>query len=268
VHGGFERSYLIHAPSAAQGPRPLLVLLHPGGSHAAQFRRQIDLDAAAEAAGALVVYPEGRAGHWNDGRTREDGTLVHAGDDVGFVLALIERLVAEGRADPASVHVAGHSNGGMLALRLACEQPARFRSVAAVSASLPEGLACPSESAPVAVLLVHGRADPLLPFGGGAFAQPERGLGRVASAAETAAVFAKRNRCGAADTRASNGAGEATIAVYRGCRAPLVHVATGGGHGWPGSSYGPRMVRQLGPTASFAVTRAILGFGLDGRTPD
>jgi polyhydroxybutyrate depolymerase len=269
AHAGVERSYLLHAPRGAEGPRPLFVLLHPGGSHAAQFRRQIELDAAAEAGGALVVYTVGRAGHWNDGRTRADGTLVNPGDDVGFVLALIDRLVAEGRADAASVHVAGHSNGGMLALRLACEQPGRFRSVAAVSASLPARLACPTGAAAVAVLLVHGTADPLLPFGGGAFAQPERDLGRVASAAETAAAFAKRNRCGTAETRPSNGASGTTIAAYRGCRAPLVHVvATGAGHGWPGSSYGPRMVRQLGPTGSFAATRALLGFALEGRTPD
>jgi polyhydroxybutyrate depolymerase len=244
------------------------VLLHPGGSSAAQFRRQIDLDAEASAAGALVVYPEGVRGHWNDGRTREDGSLVNAGDDVGFVLALIDRLVADGLVDPASVHVAGHSNGGMLALRLACEQPARVRSVAAVAASLPARFPCAADGPPVATLLVHGTADPLLPFAGGPFAQPERGLGRVVSAEETAAAFATRNRCGAAEQRTQDGAGS-TVAVYAGCRAPLVHVvAAGSGHGWPGSYYGPRMVRQLGPTSSFAATRAILGFALAGRVPE
>jgi polyhydroxybutyrate depolymerase len=248
------------------------VLLHPGGSNAAQFRRQIDLDAAAAAAGALVVYPEGERGHWNDGRTREDGSLVHAGDDVGFVLALVDRLVADGRADPASVHVAGHSNGGMLALRLACEQPGRFRSVAAVSASLPEGLPCPADAPAISTLLVHGTADPILPFAGGLFSRPDRGLGRVRSAADTAAAFAARSRCGPADTRPSAapaGDGAATIAVYRACRAPLVHVVlAGAGHGWPGSRHGPAMIRQLGPLAGFDASRAILEFALEGRSPE
>jgi polyhydroxybutyrate depolymerase len=250
----------------------LFVMLHPGGSNAAQFRRQIEFDAAAAEAGALVVYPEGERGHWNDGRTREDGSLVHTGDDVGFVLALIDRLVAERRADPASVHVVGHSNGGMLALRLACERPDRYRSVAAVSASLPVGVPCPAQAPAVAALLVHGTADPILPFAGGPFARPERGLGRVRSAAATAAAFALRSRCGSAVTRPSaapHADGAASIAVYPACRAPLVHVVLGGaGHGWPGSRHGARMIRQLGPLARFDATGAIVRFALDGRPPD
>jgi len=251
----------------------VFLLLHAGGSNAAQFQRQSAFDAEADAAGALAVYPQGLDDHWNDGRVRGDGALVHAGDDVGFVLALVDRLAAEGLADRAAVHAAGHSNGGMLALRLACEVPERLRSIAAVNANLPVDLACPGAARPLAALLVHATADRFMPIGGGRVGWTEGRLGRVLSAYATVSAFALRNGCTAPESRrlpASDGM-PATVTVYRACRgAPLARVVVeGSGHGWPGSHYGARMTRQLGPTAqSFSATQAIAAFFREHRLPE
>jgi polyhydroxybutyrate depolymerase len=268
-HGGAERKYLVHVPPGPRAPRPLILLLHPGGSYAEQFRRTTRFDAEADAVGALAVYPQGLSGHWNDGRTSDDGVLVHAGDDTGFLLALIDRLVAEGLADRGAVHVAGHSNGGMMAMRLACEAPERLRSIAAVSASLPAGLACPGAGRPLATLLLRGSADPYLPLAGGQVKGEDR-RGTVLSADATLAAFARRNGCTSPETKpvtagaaADAAATPARVTSYRRCTgAPTVAISLeGAGHGWPGVPYGPRMTQMIGPAApSFLGSRVIARF--------
>jgi polyhydroxybutyrate depolymerase len=273
THGGVARKYVLHVPPGPR-PRPLFVMLHPGGSYVAQFRRISGLDAAADAAGAAVVYPQGLSGHWNDGRTSGDGAPIRGGDDVGFLVALVERLVAEGIADPASVHLVGHSNGGMMAMRVACEAPERFQSVAAVSASLPAGLPCPGAARPIAALVIRGGADPYLPLAGGRVKGEER-RGTVLSAEATLAAFAKRNGCTEPESkRSASGSGpDATpvvVTTFRRCTgAPTVGVAVeGGGHGWPGFPYGPRMTAMIGPaTPSFSAAHAIARFFVAREVP-
>jgi polyhydroxybutyrate depolymerase len=274
VHGGIERSYLLARPPGDGGPRPLFVVLHPGGSYAAQFRRIARFDAPASAAGAVVAYPQGVGGHWNDGRLGPDGAPVRERDDVGFLLALIAHLAREGVADPDEVHVVGHSNGGMLALRLACEAPDRLRSVAAVSASLPEGLPCPATAPPLATLLIRGSADPYLPLAGGSV-KGEEERGRVRSADATREWFAGRNGCTSPETKrveARDGAGAQALRVTRYTRctgAPTLEVRVeGSGHGWPGFPYGPRMTAMIGPAApAFSAANAIVRFFREREVP-
>lgn len=268
VHGGVARSYALHVPPGAAKPFPLFVALHPDGSTVSQFRRSSGLDAAADAVGAAVTYPQGIEAHWNDGRRSGDGSPVLGGDDVGFLLALVDRLVAEGVADPASVHVVGHANGGMMAMRLACEAPDRVRSFAAVGASLAAGLPCAGK--PVATLLIRGTADPYLPPAGGRVKGEER-RGAVLSADATLAAFAKRNGCGEPETkRASAGATPVSVTTFRSCAgAPVVSVVLeGAGSGWPGLAYGPRVAKVLGPAApAFPAAGAIARFFVAREVP-
>jgi polyhydroxybutyrate depolymerase len=270
--GGVDRTYLMHAPPGAQGPRPLFLVLHPGGSSAAQFRRMTRFDAAADAAGAVAVYPQGFGAHWNDGRRGAEGAALRASDDVGFLLALIDDLAARGIADAGAVHVVGHSNGGMMAMRLACAAPERLRSLAAVSASLPVGLDCPA-GRPVAALFIRGSADPYLPPAGGHVKNEER-RGSVRSAEETLRVFAERNGCSGLESQplpAASANGEpGALKRYRRCRgAPTAAISVrGSGHGWPGVPYGPRMTAMIGPAApSFSATNTIARFFVERALP-
>jgi polyhydroxybutyrate depolymerase len=165
------------------------------------------------------------------------------------------------------VHVAGHSNGGMMAMRLGCEAPERLRSLAAVSASLPEGLACSGADRPLATLLIRGSADPYLPLAGGLVKGEER-RGSVISADATLAAFARRNGCTSAQTRRVTNtsvaeATPATLTTYRRCTgAPTAAISlAGSGHGWPGVPYGARMTEMIGPAApSFRGSAVIARF--------
>lgn len=59
-------------------------------------------------------------GTWNAGSCCADALRENV-DDVGFVSALIGRLVKERAVDPARVYATGMSNGAQLSYRLACE---------------------------------------------------------------------------------------------------------------------------------------------------
>jgi polyhydroxybutyrate depolymerase len=170
-------------------------MLHGAGGDAERIRSFTarGLERTASAGRWLVVYPEGVEGTWNDCRR----SIPYAArrldtDDVGFLAVLIEDLTTRYGVQASDVLVAGFSNGGQMALRLALERPDLLNGLAMVGAQLPvaaESL-CPQQVPALHYLHIAGTHDPLLPFGGGASAGV-RGepLGMVQSATVTADAF-------------------------------------------------------------------------------
>ena len=76
------------------------------------------------------------------------------------------RLRTQYGIEAGHVFATGMSNGGFMANRLACDGADVFAAVAPVSGTLGSNVAC-NPSRPVAVLEVHGTADPIVPFDGG-----------------------------------------------------------------------------------------------------
>jgi polyhydroxybutyrate depolymerase len=65
----------------------------------------------------------------------------------------------------------GHSNGGMMAYRLACDLSEKITAVAVVTGALVDDTCNPTK--PVSTLHIHGNLDPTIPFhGGGKFETP------------------------------------------------------------------------------------------------
>lgn len=175
---GRDRTYHVYAPSnvtpgATSGPAvPLLLALHGGGGSGLQFERTSGFDGLAEANGFVVVYPDGIGGGpnravlrtWNGGRCC--GAAARTGvDDVGFVRLLVAKLETQYPIDRSRVYVAGHSNGGMLAYRLACELSDEIAAVGVQSTSLESDVCRPAK--PVSLLHIHGTADRNVPIDGG-----------------------------------------------------------------------------------------------------
>lgn len=127
--GGQERTFKVHAPPSYDGktPLPLVVAMHPYPGNADVIARLSDMSAKADREGFLVLYPEGLGGGMN--------ALMCCGseDDVGFVKALVERMVTRWHADPQRVYATGISNGGDMAFRLAVEASDVFAAIAPVS---------------------------------------------------------------------------------------------------------------------------------------
>jgi polyhydroxybutyrate depolymerase len=219
---------------------PLIVALHGAGGTAANMQRKTGFDDIAARHQLVIAYPNGERRRWRDGRDSDDES------DVAYLAALIETLIADGRVDPARVFLAGHSNGGGMAMRMACDRPDLIAGIAVVSTNLLTAYPCEGGTS-VPAIFFHGSADPITPAQGRA---ADHRFGGAYSVARTLEFWAIRNRCGQpAILRSLDAVDDGTtvdLIRYAGCRAPLVHVQIDGhGHGWPGSRV--RSLRMLGP---------------------
>ncbi|MCB9947725.1 MAG: hypothetical protein H6842_07840 [Rhodospirillaceae bacterium] len=242
--GGLARSYLAVVPRTAVLPAPALVVLHGGTGSAEGIRRYVDIDRAAAARGVVLLFPQGIDERWNDGRTitGPDPSATTTAQDVDFLLAMIEQEAARGVVDRTRVGVAGISNGGMMAQRLACDAPDRIGAIAVVAATTAVGLECPA-GPPVPAIFFNGTEDRMIPYGGGPIAQ-RLGIdrGQAYSAARSLELWAARNRCGQPvldvqrDERPLDGT-SVRIHRWQDCAVALVQVVIeGGGHTWPGAA--------------------------------
>jgi polyhydroxybutyrate depolymerase len=170
---GRTRTYRLYVPSKLPtGPVPLLVALHGGTGWGAQFQRNSGFDGLAEANGFLAVFPDG-TGVGADGtdlRTWNAGYCCGSAarndvDDVAFIDLLIDTIEADYSVDPTRVFAAGHSNGGMLSYRLACELSDRIVAVGLQAGSLGVDACDPAQ--PVSLLHIHGTEDANHPIEGG-----------------------------------------------------------------------------------------------------
>ncbi|MFG1360349.1 CE1 family esterase [Xanthobacter pseudotagetidis] len=200
---GEERRYLVVSPDSPPGqppgPRPVLIALHGAMQTPESFRAYSGLDAAAEANGFVVVYPEGEGKVWNDGRpaAMRLKLMLRPGDDEAFLIALARKLVAEGIADPARISLAGISNGGFMVQKMACEQAGLFAAYVAIMATAPANYReeC-RPSRPVPILFIHGTADAVIAYDG--FWTP---VGATLSAPDSAALYARLDGCAGPEQR-------------------------------------------------------------------
>ena len=235
---GRERQVFFFVPKGARGPMPVVLMLHGGGGTARQMLRVPGraMNTLAAAEGFITVYPDAVGRSWDFGEDRvsakrRDGRV----DDLAYFRHVIDRIAADPRADASRIFATGISRGGQASFFLACKLPGRIRAIAPVAMSLPDFLADDCRRAPpTPVALIHGTADPLVPYAGGPIRVGRQKRDDVIGAEATVALFAARNRCeGGAVTRRI---GAVARTDRTGCRAPVVlYRVEGGGHTWPGA---------------------------------
>ena len=260
THDGRRRSYLVHVPTrAAPEPRPLLLAFHGGGGSAAGLKRYAGLDALADRENFVVAYPNGTGPlrtmllTFNAGPHCCGPALKQNVDDVGFAAAVIEDVARQTAIDRRRVYVTGHSNGAIMAYRLAAERADLIAAIAPVAGAMSVARFAPSRA--VAVLHIHSVDDPRALYDGG-IGPPFPGTDtRVTHAPviDGLSKWAARNGCGTQPTADATrhgimGQPDATDTVTRVSYAPctsgsdIVHLKlTGAGHGWPGA---PRTERE------------------------
>jgi len=255
---GTVRSYYLHLPArAAAGKLPLLLAFHGGGGDGRRFAMQTGFNAVADRAGFAVVYPDA-LGLWNDGRPEAAGEV----DDIAFIKVLIAHLVTTRNIDSRRVYAAGASNGGMFTQRLACELSDQIAAFASVIAAMPAAYARRCKPCrPVALLMINGTDDPLMPWQGGKIGgdRLEVAGGWVLSAPETAAFWVRHNGCRrktlteTAPTLQRSQGTQVRIITFPHCRHNVsvkLFQIEGGGHTWPGSPLpmDPHRARRSGRT--------------------
>ena len=262
--GGQTRHYRLYRPKDLPQGAPLLLVLHGSGEGTQAIRASTGygFERLADQHGFAVAYPKSFAFDWNDcsaiGDTEVQGVRA---DEVGFLGALVDKLVAEQGLAAGRVFVAGVSNGGSMAMRLALEDPQRYRAVAAALANVPapQNFQCKPVAQALAtppILMVNGTADPLVPYAGGEINL--LGLfykgGAVISSMASAQYFADRQQLkGPPQTQTTQTAGGWRIEHARWLGAagrPQVQLTTlnGAGHVLP-QPRGPWAARPrlLGP---------------------
>jgi polyhydroxybutyrate depolymerase len=120
-------------------------------------------------------------------------------DHVGYLLALVESIQETYNVDPQSIHLIGHSNGGFMAHRMACEAPGTFASVVSLAGAMWNDPSDCQPSEPIHVLEIHGTLDPVIWWLGGYL-----GVNPYPSASTTAAHWAAHNGCSTEATNAGN----------------------------------------------------------------
>ena len=240
---GRTRLYRTYVPTnLGDGPVPLLLAFHGGTGWGKQFESNSGFDELAEANGFLVVYPDG-IGSGSDettNRTWNGGDCCGAAarknvDDVAFVAQLLDTLEADHHIDTRRVFATGHSNGGILSYRLACELSDRIVAVGLQSGTL--GIDDCSPSDPVSLLHIHGEADTNLPIGGGVGADSAAGVD-FTSPRLAVQTFATTDGCAADPTVTGDAANtDLTVSTWTQCgggtEVKFVAVA-GAAHSWMG----------------------------------
>ena len=149
-------------------------------------------------ADAIVVYPDGFEGGWNDDHidTNAPAQILDI-DDVGFLTALIERMIRDFNCDRSRVLVTGISNGAMMSMRLARERPELIAAIAPVVGLLPDTAHQLLLPLPVSLCLMVGTDDPLVPYDGGQIIVPGSlaPRGAVRSAEQTLSYVVEQNGC-------------------------------------------------------------------------
>jgi polyhydroxybutyrate depolymerase len=233
--GGVERRYLLHIPAGYDGARavPLVLALHPYAGNAHLMLDITRMPEIADSVGFIVIAPEamGSPPLWNIEKA------AGAADDVAFLRELIAKLDGDLCIDRGRTYAAGYSNGGGMALRLACEMPERIAAVGVVASQY---VSCDG-SAPLVAF--HGTADPILPFGGGP--SPDAPGLNLVPVRRAVSEWARQLGCdGLAQIAVPSS--EVEVSTYQRCRLgtgeALLYTIVGGGHSWPGGVTLPEFI--------------------------
>ncbi len=232
--GGMIRSYVLVRPSKSNGAMlPVLVVLH--GRDASPQAEEQRTGFVPVVGQAILVYPAGYDESWNAG-TCCGGAQTAGVDDVGFITAVVHQvLTSQSDADASRVYLAGYSNGGKMALRMACTSSKLFAGIAAYGAVSALPCATPGATTPqaVSVLEVASTGDPELsispsqqPIVQNGFTEP--------SVEELTSWFRAADGCPAGPAKRVQGMVTTTLwaACTSGDRVQL-SLYQGGDHGWP-----------------------------------
>jgi polyhydroxybutyrate depolymerase len=175
---------------------PLIILLHGYGANGFVQMLYLGLDTRVDAKQYVLVTPDGTPDiegtrFWNStpaccAFSEQDRQV----DDVSYIRSLVEEAAATYSIDTRRIGLVGHSNGGFMALRMACEASDIITAVVSLAGStFAEDSSCAPASFPVSVLAMHGDSDQTIFYEGSPFE------GSYPGAKETIARFAAHAGC-------------------------------------------------------------------------
>lgn len=222
--GGLDRSYLLYVPADLPAAAPLVVVLHGFGGGPEVSESRLGWNQVADSAKFIVAYPVGIGVSWNAGPACCGTASNRQIDDVGFITRVVSDIGTRVPIAQDRVYAVGMSNGGMMALTLACNSDV-FAAIGAVSAT-QIGQCNPPR--PTSLIQIHGTNDPLVPYSGG----PGLGFGGGMPVPDVDAFWRRIDGCGAPMVN-TDGELTTSTAVCEGGRGVELATVAGGNHSWP-----------------------------------
>ena len=170
---GGSRPVHLHVPSSYQPGQavPLVMMLHGYSVSGPLEELYLQLTPQSDAHGFIYAYPDGTIDSqglrfWNatDACCNLDGSSV---DDSTYLSQVITELQARYSIDPKRVFLVGHSNGGFMAYRMACDHADQIAAIVSLAGAMWEDEARCMPSAAVSVVEIHGTADTVIAYDGG-----------------------------------------------------------------------------------------------------
>jgi polyhydroxybutyrate depolymerase len=176
IEGMQPRTYYLHVPASYQPSQsvPLLLAFHSRTTDAKEILLSSQFVAWAAEMNFIVAALNGAihdgASSWNAGNCCTNATTYQE-NDLLFASTVIDFIKSKYAVDQSRVWASGHSNGGMMAYRLACDLSDEITAIAVVAGVLMDDT-CNSVK-PVSIFHIHGNLDTTVPFhGGGKFETP------------------------------------------------------------------------------------------------
>lgn len=250
--GDLERTYLLKVPKSSTRGVPLVFVLHGWGSNKEEAELYTGFGAESDKGGFALAVPDGTAGlgkskGWNTGFLNLG---VARADDVALIDKMIGAIEKEVRINPRMIYVVGHSNGAMMAYTAGARLSGEIAAIGVVAGTIGSSdKRVPPPSKPVSAIILHGKADTMVPYDASS-----KALLKSISAPDSAAWWAKQIGCGPA-TRTTKDGGNVLIDDFRGGRkGTAVELVTivNGTHDWPGG------LTRSGPEAKTHVNAADL----------
>ena len=170
---GGSRQVKLYVPSqyVASKPAPLVILLHGYSASGSLEDLYLGLRVVAEADTVLYAHPDGTVDSkgnqfWNatDACCNFNGSTV---DDAAYLTSLITEIGTRYTVDPKRVYLIGHSNGGFMSYRMACDHADVVASIVSIAGAMWLDASKCKPSGPVSVLEVHSNTDMTISYAGG-----------------------------------------------------------------------------------------------------
>ncbi len=267
-HG--SRGYKLYVPSTGQATG-LVVMLHGCKQNPDDFATGTGMNAQAEAAGLIVVYPHQTTGEnasccWNWFLPAHQ---TRAGGEPAIIAGLTREVMAEFEIDPRRVYAAGLSAGGAMAAVLGQTCPDLFSAIgvhsglphgaardvvtafAAMRGDAPTGVSQGHAGSDCRVIVFHGTADRVV--------HPDNAARIIDAALSHAGPMSERLEKG----RSPDGAGytRRVIAGADGRARFEDWMIDGAGHAWSGGDARGSYADPCGPDASGEMVRFFLAEG-------
>ncbi len=221
------------------GSYPLVVVLHGSGTSGLVEAAYFGIPALARDGGFVALAAEG----FTDSELRQNWNATDACcdhddsgiDDVAYLSGLIDEAIEQLAVDPARVYLLGHSTGGFMSYRMACDASEKITAIASLNgATWNDPANCGDPAEPTSVLQFHGTEDDAVLYEGGLIrGNPYPG------ARESVTRFADRAGCTGTETidpfdlDTSVDGAETVREQWTGCaegRSYALWTIEGGGH--------------------------------------